>query len=32
LIGGWRERWQAAVLRGEIALEESVSRYLRECA
>lgn len=31
LIGGWRERWQAAVLRGEIALEESVSRYLRDC-
>ena len=32
LIGGWRERYQAAVLRGEILLEDSVSRYLRDCA
>jgi hypothetical protein len=29
LIGGWRERYEAAVLRGEITLQASVDRYLR---
>jgi predicted phosphodiesterase len=32
LIGGWRRRWQAAVLRGEVSLEHSVTDYLRTCA
>jgi hypothetical protein len=31
LIGGWRERWQTAVLNGELSLEDSVTRYLRGC-
>ncbi|NEX15041.1 MAG: metallophosphoesterase [Halochromatium sp.] len=31
LIAGWRQRWQAAVLRGEVTLEYSVSHYLRDC-
>ncbi len=31
LIGGWRRRWQAPVLRGEVSLEESVTEYLRAC-
>jgi hypothetical protein len=30
LIGGWRERYQAAVLAGEISLATSVDQYLRE--
>jgi predicted phosphodiesterase len=30
LMSGWRRHWQEAVLRGEITLEDSVTRYLRE--
>ncbi len=32
LMAGWRQRWEAAVLRGEVTLEASVERYLRDVA
>jgi predicted phosphodiesterase len=30
LMSGWRQRWQAAVLDGDVSLEDSVARYLRD--
>ncbi|MCG6942309.1 MAG: metallophosphatase family protein [Thiohalocapsa sp.] len=32
LMSGWRCRYEQAVLRGEVSLEASVTRYLRDCA
>ncbi len=31
LMSGWRPRYEQAVLRGELSLESSVTRFLREC-